>query len=72
VASRGGGIAVFDSTVTVANTILWGNRATVSGPAIWVGLYQGTFTLDISYFDVEGGRVLVMSTLDASSIGASA
>lgn len=57
VAHRGGGLCVYDSVVTMANTILWGNDAT-EGPEIYIGSLVGTGSLDISYSDVEGGEAL--------------
>jgi len=50
---NGGGIystSTFVSHITVANTILWGNKAP-TGPEMWIG-----DTLSISYSDLEGGQ----------------
>ncbi len=55
---RGGGIAVFDSSVTMTNTILWGNSTYSSGPEIYVGRLASTSSLEISYSDVEGGQAM--------------
>jgi hypothetical protein len=53
--SRGGGLRVFDSTVLVSDTIVWGNTAP-SGAAIWV---DGASGVALVFTDVDLTRTVV-------------
>ena len=55
-ANHGGAIsAVSNSSITVANSILWGDTAGVEGSEI--ALYDDGTELSVSYSDVEGGEL---------------
>jgi hypothetical protein len=57
--AEGGGIGCYSgSTLTIRNSILWGNAAALGSGMMISNLY-GTSTADIGYSDVEGGQASV-------------
>jgi len=50
-ASRGGAVGSAYSTLSVANSILWNNNATVEGSEIW----HDSVAANVTYCDVQGG-----------------
>jgi len=61
----GGGLAEFNSAVTLVNTLLWDNKAPVGPEAMVSKSTLGPSVLDIQYSVVKGGKASV--SVDASS-----
>jgi hypothetical protein len=53
--ANGGGIFCLNGTAIITNAILWHNSAP-NGPEIYLDIFWGATTVDVSYSDVEGGQ----------------